>query len=88
MNYITGPHFHDNGKSEPVSTGIKHDLIDQSNLPLFLDFAVLTSEKPYKEENSVGMQCVKGNITSLLHRLEICYQGIQAGQPKAQQQRR
>lgn len=85
MNYITVPHFHDNGTSEQVSTGLQHDLIAQSNLPLFLDFAVLTSEEPYKEENPVGMQCVKGNMTSLLQRLEICYQGIQTGQPRTQQ---
>lgn len=65
--------------------GLKHDLIDHSNLPLFLDFAVLTSEGPYKEETAVGRQCVKGDLTSLFPRLEIGYQGIRVGQPQAWQ---
>lgn len=60
-------------KSEHISMGLKHDLIDPSNLPLFLDFAVLTSEGPYKEETAVGRQCVKGYVTSLFPRLEIGY---------------
>lgn len=73
-------------KSEHVFIGLKYNLIDQSNLPLFLDFAVLTSEGPYKEETAVGRQCVKNNTTtSLFPRLEIGYQGIRAGQPQAQQ---
>lgn len=72
-------------KSDHVSMGLKHDLIDQSNLPLFLDFAVLTSEGPHKKETADCRQCVKGNLTSLFPRLEISYQGIQAGQPQVQQ---